>query len=457
MLASLRQENARLQQELQGKPHQQHHEDNLDHGLKGQLKKMSHENANLRRILGLGPDESLDNGRLLVGNLQQENAQLRHQLQDAENAAERLQTQLEVLTIEDPSSETAKDSSSKEQVARLKNQLRNAQTLNELLKRHIELNSSSQDANQSFNPELIVDMAREIEHLKEELDQAGNKPKVEGTTESQVDGPPPHAASSSPSAKDRSTINAYKKELRKVEAELDETKQRLKTLQRRLKATEGTVHRQADKIKHYRREMQNSGMGIPATPERARSESHLPRSFSTGMGMLPRPRSLSDFSNLSIDSTASSASVSPAVSEHELAGSDGASFSEFGDTDDADLLKEQIGVLKNQLQRLRRAVRHLQRRLRASEGSRSRSPSPARSLNDSWFELTANQDAFEKLHQELDHLKEQLNQTNAANMTLQETNLELHVRLSSQSQLEGSSGDLRWHHRETQTDVSVSI
>ena len=468
MMAGLSQENTRLQHELQeAKTHNQNLEHHLQ-GLKAQCIKMKQvkealqqqleklakstssdddrlgvlvkelddakaklqgkvqESRELRQALGLAPDEPIEDGRNMVDRLQQDNAVLRKQLDEVRKDLDGMQAHLDLANkdLDEKSGEVGTDNEA--EIRRLKRQLSSADKLNELLKRHIELNSAA-DGNQSFNPELIVDMAKEIESLQEQLD---GKPGADQTDKPDKDG----------STKDKSTIAAYKKTLRKVEGELDEAKQKLKTLQRRLQATEGTVHRQADKIKQYRREMHNAGIAPPGTPKRVLSDSNLLQS-----GLVSRSRSASNFSTLSTDSASSSASLSPAPSEQGLAVAD-MTFSEFGSSDDISELKEQIGVLKNQLQRLRRAIRHLQRRLRATEGSRS--PSPTRSLNDSWFELTANQDAFDKMRQELENLRDQLNQTNVANLTLQERNIELHHQLSSMS------FDVRpKHDKESQTKV----
>ncbi|XP_020374103.2 myomegalin-like isoform X4 [Rhincodon typus] len=59
-------------------------------------------------------------------------------------------------------------------VLRLKIKLKKNKKINDLLKQQIELNCSGDNEN-SFNPDLIVNMAKEIEHLKAELEIANQK------------------------------------------------------------------------------------------------------------------------------------------------------------------------------------------------------------------------------------------------------------------------------------------
>ncbi|XP_064420348.1 CDK5 regulatory subunit-associated protein 2 isoform X3 [Latimeria chalumnae] len=62
----------------------------------------------------------------------------------------------------------------KQMVIRLRVKLRNSRMINKLLKQQVELNSSV-DGESTFNPDLIVKMAKEIERLKEELNVASEK------------------------------------------------------------------------------------------------------------------------------------------------------------------------------------------------------------------------------------------------------------------------------------------
>ena len=58
------------------------------------------------------------------------------------------------------------------ELLKLRKQLEHEENLNTLLKRQLQLNMAEDGSSERFNPELIVQMAQEIEQLKEELEQA---------------------------------------------------------------------------------------------------------------------------------------------------------------------------------------------------------------------------------------------------------------------------------------------
>ncbi|XP_072344467.1 CDK5 regulatory subunit-associated protein 2 isoform X4 [Scyliorhinus torazame] len=66
------------------------------------------------------------------------------------------------------------EGSLRKEVLRLRIKLKNHKKINNLLKQQVKLNCSGEGEN-SFNPDLIVNMAKEIEHLKAELEIANQK------------------------------------------------------------------------------------------------------------------------------------------------------------------------------------------------------------------------------------------------------------------------------------------
>nr|KAG5710593.1 hypothetical protein BaRGS_013239 [Batillaria attramentaria] len=64
-----------------------------------------------------------------------------------------------------------------EQVRTLRRQVKDMSRVNDLLKQQIALNSQSEDAPQGFNPQLIVEMAAEIERLKAENSRGRREPE----------------------------------------------------------------------------------------------------------------------------------------------------------------------------------------------------------------------------------------------------------------------------------------
>ncbi|XP_022089009.1 myomegalin-like isoform X3 [Acanthaster planci] len=427
----LQQVNSALQQQLENTPDvRSTQEDHLVPVLKNQLdqakaliQEKDRQNQILREILRISPDTPVEEGKDFIEKLQKRNQHLKSKLNQALQGIEDMKAELDSVNKELEHLKQATPRSINPEIGRLQKQLRNAQNLNELLKKHIDLNSS-QDADQPrFNPELIVDMAKEIERLQDQLSEAQDKLRVVGpqTGQTQVDS---RRSPLKVSSGDVSALTALRQELHRSQAELDDLKRKYRTLQVKLQATEGTVHHQAARINRYRREMHNAGLAPPSTPKRVHSDSNLLHS-STSLG---GPRGLSGITLGMFEEGDSSAS-SPCPSERGL---DEESFSEFGNTNNVEDLKEQITLLKNQVDRYKRIIRHLQRRLRSEERSRSpnRAPSPmSESSSSGWFELTANQDAFERLKQEVENLQAQLQETNDVNATLKTMNSQLQEQL----------------------------
>ncbi|XP_067868677.1 CDK5 regulatory subunit-associated protein 2 isoform X2 [Heterodontus francisci] len=111
-----------------------------------------------------------ENGVSSVSDFRNEIVKLRTELTELR---ERLGENLSVSENEDTEEEVNGESegSLRKTVLRLKIKLKNHKKINDLLKQQVELNSSGEGEN-SFNPNLIVNMAKEIEHLKAELEIA---------------------------------------------------------------------------------------------------------------------------------------------------------------------------------------------------------------------------------------------------------------------------------------------
>ncbi|XP_071801785.1 uncharacterized protein [Asterias amurensis] len=425
----LHQVNNALQQRLEnpptGEPSQQDHlvpilKNQLDQA-KALIQEKDRQNQILRELLRMSPDAPLEEGKEFIDKLQKRNQHLKSKFNQALQGAEDLKAELEAITSELESLKQATPRSINPEINRLQKQLRNAHNLNELLKRHIDLNSSQDTDQPSFNPELIVDLAKEIERLQDQLSQSQEKKKTSSSKEIE-------RSALKVSPPDANAFGALRQELKKSQSELEDLKRKYRGLQVKLQATEGTVHHQAERINRFRREMHNAGLAPPSTPKRFHSDSNLLHLSNSGVS----PRRLSGI-NLSMFAPGggdSSTSTSPCPSER--GGLDDVSVSEFGLTDNVEDLRQQISMLKSQVDRYKRIIRHLQRRLRNEEHSRSpnRAPSPmSDSSSSGWFELTANQDAFERLKQEVDNLRAQVHETNEANATLKHINTDLQDQL----------------------------
>ncbi|XP_071947305.1 uncharacterized protein [Antedon mediterranea] len=358
-----------------------------------------------------------------LGQLQAENEQLKSQLIGYNKELQNMKSQFQTLEKELEEVQNSRPPPSAHiEIERLQKQLRNAENLNELLKRHIDLNSSSEGEQPSFNPELIVDMAKEIERLKDTLDETQKELSTDSPLKTRV--------GTRVKALDDTAYGTLTKQLEQAHCDLNDLKKRYKQLNSKLQATEGTVRQQSDRIRRYRQEMQDAGIQVPRTPKRYHSDSNLLRAHFDNIS-----RKLSGASLLSPDDRSGSTSPSPSERSHMV----DISLSEFGQTNDVSELKSQVDTLKLHLQRSRRALRSLQSRLRnrSNTSSPARVASPSRTDSSSldgggaWFELVANQQAFEKLQQEVESLRDQVEEASNVNMTLQEHNNDLVEKVNS--------------------------
>ncbi|XP_041481185.1 myomegalin-like isoform X3 [Lytechinus variegatus] len=382
------------------------------------LQAAEQQNAALRHHLGIGPESPPDSGRDLVDNLKLENEHLASQLQEAVERAQGRQQD-----TQNKYGQTAGASADGVQVALLQKKLDKAQNLIELLKRHIRLNGSGADGQErEFNPELIVDMAKEIERLRKELNSAQDQEQV--SNDETANTRRTRSVRGASSSCEVVMPPSLHKQLEKAQLEMNATKRRFKALTLKLHATEGTVHQQAERIKRYRRQLHNMGLPAPGTPKRVSSDSNLLNASTYAQAN----RRLSAVSLSQIPSSdddrdsTSSASLTP--SERSVGAAD-VTFSGFGLTNDTDELKEQVAVLKKQLKRCRHVIRKLQVRIQNGGLSRPSSPSRDPSNQNPWFELVANRAAFERLQQDLENVTSQLEKVMDANASLRDRNQEL--------------------------------
>ncbi|XP_030853256.1 myosin heavy chain, muscle isoform X2 [Strongylocentrotus purpuratus] len=382
------------------------------------LQAAEQQNAALRHHLGIGPESPPESGRDLVDNLKLENEHLASQLQEAVKRVQGRQHD-----SQNKYGQTSVGASADGvQVALLQKKLDKAQNLIELLKRHIHLNGSGAEGQErEFNPELIVDMAKEIERLRKELDSTQDQEQGTREKANRTSRIPVRSASSSNKAVMPPSLN---KQLEKAQLEMNATKRRFKALTLKLHATEGTVHQQAERIKRYRRQLHNVGLPVPGTPKRVSSDSNLLNTSTYAQAN--RRLSAVSLSHIpsSDDDRDSTSSASLTPSERSVGPAD-VTFAGFGLTNDTDELKEQVTVLKKQLKRCRHVIRKLQVRIQNGGLSRPTSPSRDPSNPNPWFELVANRAAFERLQQDLENVTSQLEKVMDANGSLQERNQEL--------------------------------
>ncbi|XP_048415044.2 myomegalin isoform X5 [Stegostoma tigrinum] len=279
-------------------------------------------------------------------------------------------------------------------VLRLKIKLKKNKEINDLLKQQIELNCSGANEN-SFNPELIVNMEKEIEHLKAELEIANQKiasterrlretkaKERKGLQGSKL----PRSKSLelrnnkaknkeqmsdqsglSAAANNRSHLPVPLKQLRSVsntstassnqdipsdDQDNDQLRAALKDNkqpQSKLYAAEATLGSQEENSKLH---------CIPSHD----TISHLPSHHygdSTDPSLLKLNRRFFSMENLDTNSSTSYPSspslISPKISLKNLD-----VFDDYGQTDDVNELKLQIGELKEQIEKYQKVIRHLQ-------------------------------------------------------------------------------------------------
>ena len=133
-------------------------------------------------------DKELENLQVEHQQLVEENEKLKQQLEQILHGPEPDLDVRIIPVLKEQLAEKQNKGEKTEDVEKLKSQLSHSENIISLLKRQLDLNSRSDDHN--FNPELIVQMANEIERLKEEF--AGSTASTESLTKK----PRPHSATS---------------------------------------------------------------------------------------------------------------------------------------------------------------------------------------------------------------------------------------------------------------------
>ncbi|XP_078685796.1 uncharacterized protein LOC144918695 isoform X3 [Branchiostoma floridae x Branchiostoma belcheri] len=348
------------------------------------------------------------------------------QIKQLENKVMELIEENEQLMKESPGSRSDEEVDAmsekdlRTEVKGLKDRLKASENLVDLLKKQLEMNSDPESDTPGFNPELIVQLAEEIERLKGKLEQAqgnrgdvqvGDKEEESSDTSSQLP-----RKSRLPVLQKGVTHNANTSLRQQIE-QLKTSEKELKLLNRRLQekltATEGTVRAQAQKLKSYRKMLEDAGL-VKKLPRKAQSDSNIPMSLQRFQSRYASQEGLDD-SLLSpgISPAASPMTRSPATSLLSLE-----TLQEYGNTDNVDELKQQVAQLKQRLEKSRRMIRGMQSRMRGrSDGQLTPNRSLAHSM-ETLSEPSTNQDAFEKLRQQVEDLRQQLKESNDLNKTL---------------------------------------
>ncbi|CAH1787139.1 unnamed protein product [Owenia fusiformis] len=340
-------------------------------GSNRQKDRINEENGILRNLLGITTDQPIE-------QIQAKSLPANQNIQELQENIKDLQEQMRELQHQIKQGET---------------QLDHVNNLNDLLKRQIEMNTQSE-----FNPELIVEMAEEIERLKKELSAAREKLKVQlrknstskppksqiplpkSRSQANVDSDDASSVSNSEASSAPSQIPVLPKtapgsqwqgpnvslrqEIERLRGELKDAKNDAKMLQRKLRATEATVRSQAEKIRYLKSLLQDAGL-LSQSPRRSNSETNL--SSMT-------PQSLSKFRTVSA-STGDLAFEQDRQSQITGPMSPTASFrilpmpvfEEFGETDNSEELKDQVKIMQDQIDRYKNMIRNLQLRNRVAE------------------------------------------------------------------------------------------
>ena len=248
------------------------------------------------------------------------------------------------------------------QILHLQKRLQQVENLNELLKKQLQLNTQCDAAPAGFNPELIVQMAQEIERLKGELERSRKKlQEAVAAAQSQTINKPPVAPPMGRNQKQSSAaLAAMRQQMESLKSDLQDGMLKTKMLQAKLAATESTVRSQTEKMKYYRGLLEDSGLMLKA-PRRSCSESSLLVMEQKDLPKRVRGRSTS----ASIENLSRLHSPSREASPFRKL----PAFDEFGQTDNVETLKVQIQQLQEQMERYKRMIRNLQLRRKSSYDS----------------------------------------------------------------------------------------
>ncbi|XP_072096447.1 CDK5 regulatory subunit-associated protein 2 isoform X1 [Mobula birostris] len=378
------------------------------HELEAQNRETKEEVGTIRWLLE-------ENGVSSVTELGNEITKLREEITQLHNQLG------ESLSVSENEGEEEVDEESKgglrKSVLRLKIKLKKQRKVHDLLKQQIELNSSGEGVR--FNPDSIVSMAKEMEYLKEHLEAANQRRTKEMQTEVGKDHQESKLTQSHPlniknyKAKNtkqistRSRLPVPLKQSRSINSvntatsgqdfpsdhqQVDQLRAAVKDeqVQSKLSVDETTLVSQTEKLRPYctpilaesslkqddkevQVDLQDLGYETCGKSDADRDESsspdtgrHLPAHCYSD-SVVPTLHKLSrrffSMENLDTNSSTSYPSspslISPKISLKNLD-----VFYDYGQTDDANELKLQIGELKAQIEKYRKVLHHLQTRVR---------------------------------------------------------------------------------------------
>jgi hypothetical protein len=302
-------------------------------------------------------------------------------------------------------------------ISQLESKLKEEDRRSSLYKRQIEMDTATSDFPAGFNPQLLVDMSKEVDRLKKELHKARQEAKANGKPpsgerKSQI--PVFRRKSSTDSQVDGNVSSASEKDAG-VEDEMRELRVQKQVLESKLLSTESCVRSQSRKIKSYKGMLEDAGL-LSHTPSRSQSLTNL---ASDGEDKQTRSRSGS-LENILTATTREDSPVPRGISGLNLD-----MFEHFGNCDDTSTLQDQIVTLKGQIERSLKIIKSLKERLKSQETSRPVTPSSELSSATGCSQtpginhfLAMNQDAFKQLKTEVDSLKDQLRAKEEHNASL---------------------------------------
>ncbi|XP_064650443.1 myomegalin-like isoform X3 [Lineus longissimus] len=307
------------------------------------------------------------------------------------------------------------------EISQLESKLREEDRRSSLYKKQIEMDTSSSEFPAGFNPQLLVDMSKEVDRLKKELHRAKQEAKAygkppSGERKSQI---PVFRRKSSTDSLDKGDDNVSSSSSEKdgtSEEEMRELQVQKRLLETKLLSTESTVRAQSRKIKSYRGMLEDAGL-LSRTPSRSQSMTNL---ASDGEDRSPRSRSGS-IENILIATSREGSPIPRGISGLNLE-----LFERFGESDDTSMLQDQITTLKGQIERYLKIIKSLKERLKSMEPFRPVTP-PSEASSYSTVNsqtpginhfLAMNQDAFKQLQTEMDSLKKQLRTKDEHNASL---------------------------------------
>ncbi|XP_067661683.1 myomegalin-like isoform X2 [Haliotis asinina] len=343
------------------------------------------------------------------------------------------------------------------EVHKLKAQLKEVVHANELLKKQINISSQSDDYPAGFNPSLIIDMARELEALKSELEKSrkiiAEQKRVTFDTNGvkssripswnddashselgMIDGASNSSGmgsgishSSNQSVKNYGRKGSQIPRLKNhqpvtsnithehhpviLQRQLQDAADHIKQLEKTLAATEETVRYQSQKVKYYRGLLKDAGI-VPLQDSRSQSETCLTR-------LSGNKSWTGSVENLAARNTQDGLSPLRVLSLE--------SVKEYGNTDNVYELKHQI---KDMQEKLEKSL-GLSHRYNSASGSSERLASPARrSLSpslgkfrtqstDNIAQVCQMSGSLEKLQRQVWSLESQLQESKKFNSDLQ--------------------------------------